>query len=299
MRTLRLSLAGAATLALLGGMGSAVTAQAEEPDEHVTWPQLTVNLEYGDDPKQVIHVYEPEPRAEPRPAVVFFHGGGLVFGEPMQDADWARWIAEQGYVTFMAGYRLFDQIDGANPWPAQLEDAQQAIRWVRAHADEYNVDPERVCAIGHSSGGHLAGLVGTTEATASPDPELAGISSRVDCVVTLSGDADLMVPYENAMWTNVFNEMFGGTVEEVPEVWQAASPAYNIDEDTVPFLIIHGNRDRDVPVEMARNLADALAEAGTEYVFAEVPAGHMDIGNLEATGKLQEAFLTYRLHPEE
>jgi dipeptidyl aminopeptidase/acylaminoacyl peptidase len=121
----------------------------------------------------------------------------------------------------------------------------------------------------------------------------------VDCVVTVSGDADLTVPYENTMWTDVFNDMFGGTVEEVPEVWQAASPAHNIDEDTVPFLIIHGSRDREVPVEMARNLADALAEAGVEYVFAEVPAGHMDIGNPEATGKLQEAFLEYQLHPQE
>ena len=167
MRTLRLSLAGTVLLALLGGLGGAVIAQSLEPEQDVEWPQLTRGIVYGEDDsfRQVIHVFEPEPRAEPRPAVVFFHGGGLVFGVPLQDMDWAQAIAEQGYVTYMAGYRLFDENTGENPWPAQLDDAQRAIQWVRAHADEFNVDPGRICAIGHSSGGHLAGLVGTTEAS--------------------------------------------------------------------------------------------------------------------------------------
>jgi acetyl esterase/lipase len=267
MRTLKLSLAGTVILALLGGLGGAVVAQSLEPEQEVEWPQLTRGIVYGEDDnsRQVIHVFEPEPRAEPRPAVVFFHGGGLIMGEPLQDADWAQAIAEQGYVTFMAGYRLFDEDTGENPWPAQRDDAQRAIQWVRAHADEFNVDPERVCAIGHSSGGHLAGLVGTTEATGTPDPELADVSSRVDCVVSISGDVDFMVPDDDPEWTEtVRNPIFGGTVEEVPEVWRAASPTHNVDEDTVPFLVIHGNLDEDISIEAARNLAAALAEAGRE-----------------------------------
>ena len=280
MRTLRLSLVAMVTVVLLGGLSGAVIGQTEEPSADLPWPRLEQRFEYGTDDtfRQVIHAWRPEPRDAPRPAVVFFHGGGLVMGSPMQDADWARWVAEQGYVAFMAGYRLFEPLSAENPWPAQLDDAQRAIRWVRAHADEFNVDPGRICAIGHSSGGHLAGLVGTTEATDDTDPELAGVSSRVDCVVSVSGDADLTVPYENTYWTEVFDQMFGGTVEEVPEVWQAASPALDVDEDTVPFLIIHGDHDEEVPVEMARNLADALAAAGIEYVFAEVDAGHLDVG---------------------
>jgi acetyl esterase/lipase len=299
MRTLRLSLVGTVILMLLGGLGGMVLAQSEEANDDIT-PQLTPFLMYGDDPKQVMFVFELEPRVESRPAVVFFHGGGLVMGEPIQDVEWARWIAEQGYVTFMAGYRLFSEVDGANPWPAQLEDAQRAIRWVRAHADEFNVDPERVCAIGHSSGGHLAGLVGTTEASDDSDPALAGVSSRVDCVVSISGDVDFMVPSDDPEWTEtVRNPIFGGTVEEVPEVWQAASPTHNVDEDTVPFLAIHGNLDEGISIEAARNLASALAEAGREYVYAEVPADHFGVLELEATSSLQEAFLAYQLHPAE
>ena len=300
MRTLRLSVAVMVILALLGGPGGAVLAQSEAPDEDITWPKLTRFLRYGDNPGHVIHVYEPELRAEPRPAVVFFHGGGLIMGAPLQDNEWAKRIAEQGYVTFMAGYRLFREFDGAHPWPAQLDDAQRAIRWVRAHADEFNVDPERVCAIGHSSGGHLAGLVGTTEASDDSDPELAGVSSRVDCVVSISGDVDFMVPSDDTYWTEMVRDrIYGGTVEEVPEVWQAASPTHNVDEDTVPFLVIHGNRDEDISIEAARNLAAALAEAGREFVYAEVPADHFDVLDLEAISSLQEAFLAYQLHPEE
>jgi acetyl esterase/lipase len=299
MRTLRPSLVGTVILALLGGLGGVVLAQSETEDGDVTWPQLTGSLEYGDDSAQVFRLYELEPRAEPRPAVVLFHGGGLVYGEPFQDADWAKWLAEQGYVTFMAGYRLFDPDTGENPWPAQLDDAQRAIRWIRAHADEFNVDPERVCAIGHSSGGQLAGLLGTTEVVDDADADLAGVSSRVDCVVSVSGVADMMVPGAGTLWSEVFTQMFGATAEEVPDVWQAASPAYNVDGETVPFLVIHGNHDEDVSAEMARNLAAALAEAGVEFVYAEVPTDHFDVLDLELTRSLQEAFLSSQLHPEE
>ena len=86
MRTVRLSLAGMVVV-LVGGLSGAVAAQSEEPEQDVEWPQLTRGIVYGEDDsvRQVIHVFEPEPRAEPRPAVVFFHGGGLIMGSPLQD----------------------------------------------------------------------------------------------------------------------------------------------------------------------------------------------------------------------
>jgi acetyl esterase/lipase len=301
MRTLRLSLVGTIILALLAGLAGAALAQSEVPDEDIEWPQPTGSSQYGDDRKQTLDGFEPEPRAEPRPAVIIFHGGALIYGHPYQDAEWAKWLAEQGYVTFMAGYRLFDPRTGEHLWPAQLDDARRAIRWVRAHADEFNVDPERVCAIGHSAGGQLASLLGTTEGADDPDPELAGIPSRADCVVDISGPTDRMVPdpEPDPEWTGLMNELYGGSVEEIPEVWRAASAAHHVDEATVPFLIIHGNLDEDVSIEQSRNLADALAAAGVEYVYAEVPADHFDVLELEATSSLQEAFLADQLHPEE
>jgi len=302
MRTLKLSLAGTVILALLGGLGGAVVAQSEAPDEDSTRPKLTRGFaEYGDDPKQIIHFYELEPRAEPRPAVLVFHGGGLVYGQPLQDAEWAKDIAEQGYVTFLAGYRLFDPVTGEHAWPTQLDDARQAMRWVRAHADEFGVDPERVCAIGHSAGGQLASLLGTTEGPADPDPDLAGIPSRADCVVDISGPTDRMVmdPVPDPEWTGLMNELYGGSVEEVPEVWRVASAAHHVDEAAVPFLIIHGNLDEMVSIEQSRNLAAALAAAGVEYEFAEVPTDHFDVLELDGLSELIGAFLAGQLHPED
>ena len=298
MWTLRVFLAGVVILALLAGLGGAMLAQAEED---ITWPQPTGPTTYGDDRIQTLDGFEPEPRAEPRPAAILFHGGGLVFGHPYQDAEWAKWLAEQGYVTFMAGYRLFDPRTGEHPWPAQLDDARRAMRWVRVHADEFNVDPERVCAIGHSTGGQLASLLGTTEGPADPDPDLAGIPSRADCVVNISGPTDRMVPDPDPdpEWTELMNELYGGSVEEVPGVWQEASAVHHVDEATVPFLIIHGNLDEMVSIEQSRNLAAALGEAGREFVYAEVPADHFDVLELEATSSLQAAFLADQLHPEE
>lgn len=302
MRMVRVSLTGVVILALLGGLSGAMLAQSEAADEDSAPPTFTKGFaEYGDDPKQVIHTYELEPRAEPRPAVVFFHGGALVYGQPLQDGPWAERVAEQGYVTFLAGYRLFDPATGKDPWPAQLDDAQRAIRWIRAHADDFNVDPERVCAIGHSAGGQLASLLGTTEGPADPDPDLAGISSRADCVVNISGPTDRMVPdpYPDPEWTAMMNELYGGSVEEAPEVWQAASAAHHVDEATAPFLIIHGNLDEMVSIEQSRNLADALAAAGVEYDFTEVATDHFDVLELDGLDELIGAFLADELHPEQ
>jgi acetyl esterase/lipase len=283
---------------LLCALGVAAVAQTDEPVEDDAWPKLSPVHPYGDHYQQAIQVLEPEPRSAPRPAVVLFHGGAFVQGSALQDIAWAQRLAEQGFVTFMADYRLFGQADGANPWPAQLEDAQHAMQWVRANAERFNVDPGRVCAAGHSSGAHLAGLVGTTESSDGSDAGLAGISSRADCVVTVAGHHDLTVPYESDFPQTVLDRLFGGSIEQVPEVWRSASAAHHVDEQTAPFLIIHGNHDREAPVEMARNMAAALAEAGHEYAYAELDADHFAIVDSEATRRLTEAFLAHEMHPE-
>lgn len=261
-------------------------------------PDRSFSYGHDDRLRQVIHLVEPAARAQPRPAVVLFHGGGPVGGSPLQDLDWAEPLAQRGYVAVMAGYRLFDAEAGANAWPAQLEDAQRAIRWVRAHAADLHVDPNRIAAMGHSSGGHLAGLLGTTDVPYDADAALDGISSRVDCVVSLAGDADLTVPYPDPATARTASAWLGGILDEVPDVWRAASPAHNVDERTAPFLLIHGNRDQGVPIQMSRNLATALARAGIEYVLAELEAGHMDLCEREDGHALWNAFLDLRLHPE-
>ena len=198
MRTLRLTLVGTAILALLGGLGGAVVAQMGQAEEALRPPpQRRLGSGEEDPQRQIIHAYPLAPRDAPQAQLSC---SSMAEGSSSERPTTTRvpipFFVERGYVTFNAGYRLFDRETGDNAWPTPLEDVQQAVRWVRAHAVEFNVDPERICAVGHSAGGQLAGLLGTTDDPTDDDPLLSGISSRVDCVVSLAGDADLLVPYE-------------------------------------------------------------------------------------------------------
>lgn len=202
-------------------------------------------------------------------------------------------------VAFAVGYRLFDQGTGANPWPAQLDDVQRAIRWVRANADEYGVDSKRVGAYGHSSGGTLASAVGVRKPRKDDDPALAGISSRVACVVGLSGDVDLTIPYPDPTWTEVNAAMVGGTPDKKPAAYRDASPLYQLDVESTPFLIIHGALDVDTPVEHSRRMFEALRHAHVEVTYSEYPhAGHLATDDWDLNGPWALAFLGLHLRPE-
>ena len=298
MRTLRLGLVAAMTVALLGGPGGAATAQGEDTEDGLRGPVV-----FGEDPEwQRLWVRTLKPRDEPRPAMVAVHAGGLIFGEPLDETWVAEYLADYGFVTFLAGYRLFDPSTGANPWPAQLDDTQRAVRWVRAHADEFNIDPERVCAIGYSAGGYLAGLLGTIDIRHGSDPDLAGFSSRPNCVVMGAGDGDLTVPYpeqylDDILVGDVMVGWLGGTIDEVPEAWEAASPAHNIDADTPPFLVIHGSDDEYTPVEMSRNFVDAMREASRDVEYLELPGGHMEAPYNPEYWSTVARFLVDRMNP--
>lgn len=134
-----------------------------------------------------------------RPAVVCVHGGGMWTGSRADMADPARELAWAGYVAFAVDYRLVEAATGRHRWPAQLDDVQRAVRWVRANADRYGVDSRRVGAYGWSAGGQLAALLGMRD-TRDAAPELAAYPSRVACVVDLAGDVDLAA-YTRPPWT--------------------------------------------------------------------------------------------------
>lgn len=268
--------------------------------EEIDYPHFEQFVVYGeDDPdRQYLSVYALEPREMPRPAVVLIHGGGFVFGSPLDMFGNTRPFVDAGFVTFSIGYRLFDEATGANQFPAALDDVQLAVRWIRAHAAEFNVDPDRIAAVGPSTGGHLAGLLGTME-TRDPSAPLQEYSSRVNCVVSVSGDLDLTAPFEPTFWAPLYAEIMGGTLEEHPELHQAASPVFHVDEDTVPFMMAHGTADIDSPFQQSRNMVVALTDAEIEYVYAEFPGkDHGGVIGQPQTWALALTFVTYQLHPE-
>lgn len=250
---------------------------------------------YGtvEDEPLLLDVFRPPARGTARPAVVLVHGGGMWTGSRADMADPARQLAQAGYIAFAVDYRLVDIASGRHPWPAQLDDVQHAVRWVRANAARYGVDPERVGAYGWSAGGQLAALLGTRDTRDAASP-LAAYPSRVACVVDLAGDVDLAA-YTSPPALDEVVALLGGTPAQVPERYRDTSPLSWIDARTAPFLVFHGALDDVVPVAQSRRLVSALRATGVEVEYVELPdAGHGDLGS-SRVGPATLAFLGHHL----
>src|SRR5215213_11501592 len=158
--------------------------------------QEQINVERGvvygtvDGESLLLDVYRSVLSGESRPALILIHGGGMWIGSRAHMEDPARQLARTGYVAFCVDYRLVDAEAGCHRWPAQLDDVQRAVRWVRTHASAYGVEQGQIGAYGWSAGGQLAALLGTRD-TRDANAPLASHSSRVACVVDLAGDVDL------------------------------------------------------------------------------------------------------------
>ncbi len=213
----------------------------------------------------------------PRPAILMIHGGAWIKGDKREDRDLAEHFVRAGYAAVAINYRLAE--DDASRYPAQLDDVRKAVRWVRKHAAEYDLDPDRLAAFGHSAGGHLAALLGTTEARDDPDPGLAGISSRVNCVVDCAGPTDFTDPPNPPIgpaiaW--VVPNLFGKTRAEAPDAYREASPVARVDARSSPTLIVHGTEDVTVPIEQGRRFFVKLREAGVDARLVELEGeGHL------------------------
>jgi acetyl esterase/lipase len=244
----------------------------------------------------LLDVYRSLTRGEPRPAVVLIHGGGMWTGSRAHMEHPARQLAQASYVAVSVDYRLVDAATGQHRWPAQLDDVQHAVRWVRAHAADYGVDPERVGAYGWSAGGQLAALLGTRDTRDATAP-LPSQSSRVTCVVDLAGDVDLAA-YTDPPALHEVVALLGGTSQEVPERYRDASPLTWIDRRTAPFMVIHGDQDDVVPIEQSRRLVAVLRAAAVEVEYVELAdAGHDDL-TWDQIGPATLAFIARHLHPE-
>ncbi len=249
------------------------SSAAEAPQ---TAPQVSVqeNIQYGEagGQKLLLDVYEPAgSTGQLRPAVVLIHGGGWTSFDKSTMHGMGEVLARAGYVVFSADYRLFH--DSENRWPAQLDDVQRAVRWVRANAAKYQVNGDRMGAFGHSAGAQLAALLGMEDTRDNSDPTLAEYSSRVQAVVDVSGPSDFTTshdPDEDAFLAS----FLGASYSAHPEIWLDASPVFHVSKTDAPFLIVHGTRDENVPIAQSEELADRLKQAGVPVTFLKVDDVH-------------------------
>jgi acetyl esterase/lipase len=253
----------------------AVTPQATAAAPESGTPTFTVqeNVVYASVNGSELHldVYEPAGRGNgSRPAVVLIHGGGWVSLDKRTMRGMGQFLARAGYLAFSVDYRLLQ--GDQNRWPAQLDDVQCAVRWVRAHASQYGVNPERIGAFGHSAGAQLAALLGMEDTRDNSDPALAKYSSKVQAVVDVSGPTDFTRDHESE--AGFLADFFGAPYSIHPEGWRGASPVFHVSKDDAPFLIVHGTQDKAVPISQAQELYDKLQSVGVSVAFVKVNDVH-------------------------
>jgi len=210
------------------------------------------------------------------PVVVFIHGGGWQAGNKEGGRQAIAGFAATGnYIGVTVGYRLSQEAI----WPAQIHDCKAAIRWIRANAEKYHINPDKIGAVGNSAGGHLVALLGTSGDIKELEGNNgnAGFSSRVNCVVDFCGPSDFLHFNEqkgNGGQSAVRN-LFGGNPTEKADAARAASPVTWASKDDPPFLIIHGSEDATVPYAQGEAMNAALKQASVNATFITVDgAGH-------------------------
>ena len=215
-------------------------------------PIERLDVAVGEDPLQRIDIFSPpaatNAAAGPFPAVLHIHGGGWTKGDKSMLTNASRRLArEQGYVVVAVNYRLAKFRSKKNVWPACWDDVRAALEWVEKHAEEYRVDPSRIAAVGYSAGGHLSALLGTRPET----------RDKIVCVVDFFGPADLRPPAKQRG-----RKLLMGTSKRDDAVYAAASPLLQAGPDSAPFLMLHGEDDRLVPIAQSEALCERLKEHG-------------------------------------
>lgn len=219
-----------------------------------------------------LDAYLPE-ASTPVPAVILIHGGCWQSGDKQSHARLANRMMLWGYAAFAINYRLAPDF----PFPAAVEDVQCAVAWVREHAAEYSVDPDRIALLGTSAGGHLAALSGLASArTAPPAPWQPACvneatSLQVQAVVSCFGPVDLAYhAQESEGARRIVATFLGRPCEAAGGLCHKASPVAYVTAEAPPTLLVHGTDDVAVSCENSERLAAALEQAGADVTYLPV-----------------------------
>lgn len=255
--------------------------------------QLDVPYAATDNPRQRLDLYLPvKPSSDkPLPAVVYIHGGGWHKGDKAGGYRKLGSLVETGeYVGVSVGYRLSHEAI----WPAQIHDCKAAIRWLRANAAKYNIDPDRIGVVGTSAGGHLVAMLGTSGDVSALEGSLGEhtkVSSRVACVVDFFGPSDLLSLGDlHNTAKSPCADLLGGPIPEKKDLAREASPVTYVSKDDPPFLMIHGTNDALVPFQQSEVLKAALEKEQVSALLIPVTRGGHGVSGLEATARMTQFF---------
>lgn len=266
------ALTAMAALALPAKAQAPKKAELKAPDSVV----FEAGVEYANPDGQHLKLDLARPKSGdgPFPAVLCIHGGGFRAGNREGYDPLCVKLAERGVVAATVTYRLAPKY----PFPAAVHDVKAAVRWLRANASKYGIDPARIGVTGGSAGGHLAQFLGVTGDLPrfEGDGGNPGVSSRVACVVNVFGPSDFTKSYGKSVdAAEVLPLFLGGDLKTARRAHVVASPLSWVTPDAAPTLCIHGTEDKYVAHEQAVWLVDRLKAAGVEADLLTLEgAGH-------------------------
>lgn len=287
---------------------SAVQLSAADKLHEVTTDR---NLTYGKggNTELKLDLARPSDGGGPYPAIVCIHGGAWRFGSrsvintrypSLNGRSAIEYLAAHGFVAATISYRLIPKTD----FDGQLADCKAAVRWMRANAAKYGIDPNRIAVCGYSAGGHYACLLGLTEKSDGFEGNggNADQSSRVQAVVDLFGPTDLTkMGWNQDTEDGIAGPLIGARLKDRPDLFRRASPICYVRDGKKypPFLIMHGTEDKVVPINQSQLLMEKLKESGVKYKYVEMPGVRHGWFALKLPGALDEivAFLNEQLKP--
>ena len=237
-----------------------------------------------------LDLYLPEKVARPLPIIVWVHGGAWQAGS--KEGCPIVWLAAKGYAVAGINYRLSQHAI----FPAQIQDCKAAIRFLRANAKQYQLDPNHVGAGGDSAGGHLVSLLGTTAHVKEFEGDGGNLdqSSRVQAVLDFYGPSDFVaLGIHERSAVEPLSALLGGLVSKNEAKARWASPLTYVGKDSAPFLILQGDQDKIVAASHSQRLADALKAAGVEVHLEMLHgSGHggPEFGTPERRKQIEEFF---------
>jgi acetyl esterase/lipase len=256
-----------------------------------------------DNPRQKLDLFLPRKRAtdKPLPIIAFIHGGGWRNGDKRGGLRRVAALVESGdFVGASIGYRL----TGEAIWPAQIHDCKAAIRWLRAHAEEYGFDSNQIAVMGSSAGGHLVAMLGTSGDVRKLEGTLGkhgNVSSRVNCVIDEFGPTNFLTmndfpgTMDHLAADSPESKLLGQQITKVPELVREASPITYVTKDDPPILIIHGSKDPLVPYQQSVVFTEALKKSGVHVTLQKIENGQHGGFNSEEVNARTKAFLEKHL----